>query len=179
MPCRRVRGPVLVALADTHATDDPPLTDHLRETLREADTVLHAGDFTAATTLVAFRDLAAGAGAEFAAVHGNSDSAAVRADLPTVQTVETLGERVLLVHGHEHSRTGLSMLARQEGAGVVVVGHTHRPGVTRLGNQVEGVTVVNPGSHADPRGGQPAYARAHRRAGAVDVELRSPAGDVL
>lgn len=192
--------PVLVALADTHADGNPPLTDHLRETLRAAETVVHAGDFTAAATLSAFRDLAAGAGTDFAAVHGNSDSAAVRADLPAVRTVEALGERVLLVHGHDHDRTHLSVLARQEGAGVAVVGHTHRPGVTRLGGvggsgvadesrngegsnrdgeQQGGLTVVNPGSHADPRGNQPAYARIHRRAGAVDVELRSPAGDVL
>lgn len=189
---------MLVALADTHATGDPPLTDHLRATFREADVVLHAGDFTAATTLAGFRDLAAEAGADFAAVHGNSDSAAVRADLPAVRTVEAFGERVLLVHGHDHGRTQRSLLARQEGAGVAVVGHTHRPGVTRLGGsgvgqgnrnagrsgdgggeQQEGLTVVNPGSHADPRGGQPAYARVHRRAGAVDVELRSPAGDIL
>lgn len=189
---------MLVALADTHAAGDPPLTDHLREAFQEADVVVHAGDFTAAATLGTFRDLAAETGTDFAAVHGNSDSAAVRADLPAVRTVEALGERVLLVHGHDHGRTRLSMLARQEGAGVAVVGHTHRPGVTRLdgtgvgrgnrngedsgnggGEQQEGLTVVNPGSHADPRGGQPAYARVHRRAGAVDVELRSPAGEVL
>jgi len=189
---------VLVALADTHATGDPPLTDHLRETLRAADIVVHAGDFTAAATLARFRNLVAAGGGDFAAVHGNSDSAAVRADLPAVRTVEALSERVLLVHGHEHGRTHLSVLARQEGTGLAVVGHTHRPGVTRLGGpgaeqgvrggagsgtgggeRQGGVTVVNPGSHADPRGGQPAYARVHRRAGAVDVELRSPAGDVL
>jgi hypothetical protein len=189
---------VLVALADTHATGDPPLTDHLRATLRDAEAVVHAGDFTAAATLAAFRDLADDHGFAFAAVHGNSDSAAVRADLPAVRTVEALGERFLLVHGHEHDRTRLSVLARQEGAGLAVVGHTHQPGVTRLGGsgvaqgnrsgegsengggeQQGGLTVVNPGSHADPRGGQPAYARVHRRAGTVDVELRSPAGDVL
>ena len=189
---------MLVALADTHATGDPPLTDHLRETVRAADTVVHAGDFTAAATLSAFRDLVAAGGGDFAAVHGNSDSAAVRADLAAVRMVEALGGRVLLVHGHDHGRTNLSVLARQEGADLAVVGHTHRPGVTRFGGsgvaqegrsgersengsgeQQGGLTVVNPGSHADPRGGQPAYARVHRRAGAVDVELRSPAGDIL
>lgn len=185
---------MLVALADTHATGDPPLTDHLRRTLREADTVLHAGDFIAAASLTAFRNLAAEAGADFAAVHGNSDSTTVCADLPTVRTVEALGKRFLLVHGHDHGHTQLSLLARQEQADVAVVGHTHRPGVTRLGDPDSGeatetsgsegthqggLTVVNPGSHADPRGGQPAYARLYRRAGAVDVELRSPAGDVL
>ena len=188
---------MLVAFADTHATGDPPLTDHLRETLRDADTVLHAGDFTAAATLTAFRDLTAEAGADLAAVHGNSDTTTVRAALPAVRTVEALGKRFLLAHGHDHGRTQLSLLARQEEADVAVVGHTHRPGVTRPGGpgpgkggdadtsgteggqQQGGLTVVNPGSHADPRGGQPAYARLHRRAGAVDVELRSPAGDVL
>jgi putative phosphoesterase len=164
---------VIVALADTHATGAPPLSAHLRETIREADLVLHAGDFTARATLDAFRDLAE----EFAAVHGNSDGVAVREELPAVRTVEALGERILLVHGHEHDRTRLSLLARQEKAGVVVVGHTHRPGTVA----VDSLRIVNPGSHADPRGGQPAYARIRRGAetAGVDVELRSPAGDVL
>lgn len=142
---------MLVALADTHADGPPPLTAHLRGVVRGADRLLHAGDFTAPETVDAFADLADG----LAAVHGNSDDPAVRERLPAVRTVEALGLRVLLVHGHDHDRTSLPLLARQEGADLAVVGHTHAPVIETLG----ALPVVNPGSHAAPRGGTPAYAR--------------------
>jgi len=162
---------VLVALADTHGDEDPRLTDHLRETIERAETVVHAGDFTTPTVLDAFD----GAVDRLVAVHGNSDTAAVRKRLPATATVETATVRVLVAHGHEHDRTSLSLLARQEAADVVVVGHTHRPGIERLGD----VTVVNPGSHADPHGGQPTYATVGQEDGAIVGQLRTSAGDLV
>lgn len=159
---------MLVALADTHADGDPPLTDHLRDAIGEAEAVLHAGDFTAPATLAGFEALAG----DLRAVHGNADAAAVRGRLPAVRTVDALDTRLLLVHGHDHDRTALSLLARQEGAEVAVVGHTHRPGTVTVGE----LTVVNPGSHADPRGGRAAYARLERSGGDLAIEFRTPDG---
>ena len=46
------------------------------------------------------------------------------------------------------------MLARQEDADLVCVGHSHRPGYRLAGD----VPVLNPGSHADPRRFRPAHA---------------------
>jgi putative phosphoesterase len=162
---------MLLALSDTHATDDPGLTDHLREQIRAADVVVHAGDFTTPAVLDRFEGLAD----DLVAVHGNADSAVVRERLPAVETVEALGKRFLVVHGHENDETSLSLLARQEGADVVVLGHTHRPGIGQLG----GVTVLNPGSHADPRGNRPAYAAVGQASGDGVVRLRTPAGESL
>lgn len=107
------------------------------------------------------------------AVHGNSDGTAVRARLPAVRTVEALDRRVLVVHGHDHDRTSLSLLARQEDADVVVLGHTHSPGVDTMGE----VTLLNPGSHADPRGSRPAYATVHREDDGLRVRLYTPSGE--
>lgn len=162
---------MLVVLSDTHATDDPPLTDHLREQIAAADIVIHAGDFTTPAVLDRFETLAN----RLVAVHGNADGAVVRERLPASETVETLGLRFLVVHGHEHTETQLSLLARQEAADVVVLGHTHRPGVGQLGD----VTVLNPGSHADPRGSQPAYATVGQASDGVEARLRSPGGESL
>ncbi|MFT4923836.1 MAG: putative phosphoesterase [Haloarculaceae archaeon] len=160
---------MLVALADTHAETDLPLTDNLRETLGAADVVCHAGDFTTGAVLDAFE----AATDRLVAVHGNSDGMAVRERLPAVATVEALGRKFLVVHGHEHDRTSLPLLARQEGADVVVVGHTHQPGVENIGETV----LVNPGSHADPRGSQPAYATFEGDRSDVRGRLRTPDGD--
>ena len=162
---------MLVALADTHGRDSPRLTDHLRGRLAAAEGVLHAGDFTTAAVLDSFGDLTD----RLVAVHGNSDGPGVRARLPAVRTVEALGRRFLVVHGHDPDRTSLSLLARQEGADAVVLGHTHSPGVDTMGETV----VVNPGSHADPRGSRPAYAAIERTDGALRVELRAPSGETF
>jgi putative phosphoesterase len=160
---------VLVALADTHRRSDPRLTDHLRAAVANADCVIHAGDFTTTAVLDAFADPAD----RLVAVHGNSDDAAVQARLPATRTVDALGRRFLVVHGHEHGPTSLPLLARQEGADVAVVGHTHAAGIERLG----GLVVVNPGSHAEPRGSRPAFATFEADAGGVSCRLRSPDGE--
>lgn len=162
---------MLLVLSDTHATDEPALTDHLREQITDADTVIHAGDFTTAAVLDRFEDLAD----QLVAVHGNADTAVVRERLPAMESIEAMGLQFLVVHGHDHDETRLSLLARQEEADVVVLGHTHRPGIGQLG----GVTVLNPGSHADPRGSQPAYATVGQASGVVEARLRTPAGESL
>lgn len=171
MTARAVGDGVLVALSDTHATDDPALSDRLRADLSRAETAVHAGDFTTGAVLDAFERLADG----LVAVHGNSDSAAVRARLPAVATVAALGARFLVVHGHEHDGTSLPLLARQERADVVLAGHTHRAGVDHVGD----LTVVHVGSHADPRGSRPTYATFGQADGGIRGAIRTPGGDVL
>lgn len=162
---------MLLALADTHGRDDPRLTAHLQQRLPTAECVIHAGDFTTAAVLDAFADRSD----RLVAVHGNSDASAVSARLPAVATVDVLDRRFLVVHGHDHDRTALSLLARQEEADVVVVGHTHTPGTDQLGE----VTVIDPGSHADPRGSRPGYAAIERADGALSVRLRTPSGETI
>jgi putative phosphoesterase len=103
---------------------------------------------------------------------GNRDTAGVSERLPETQVLERLGQRILLVHGHRHDETSLGLLGRQEQADIVVVGHTHRPGIETVG----GMTVVNPGSHADPRGHHPANAMIANTEDGVRVWLRTVGG---
>lgn len=140
---------MLVALADTHASGSPELHPHLRETIQTADIVCHAGDFTTVEALETFESLAD----RLVAVSGNSDGPVVRNRLPDTATVDYLGRRILVVHGHDHDRTSLSLLARQEQADIVLLGHTHRPAIENGDQRVQ----INPGSHADPRGSRPAF----------------------
>jgi putative phosphoesterase len=109
------------------------------------------------------------------AVHGNSDAVALRERLPAVGTFEALGRRFVFVHGHEHERTSLSLLARQENADCVVVGHTHRPGIETLGD----VILLNPGSHADPRGGLATHAEVGRTSAGVTATIVTTGGKEL
>lgn len=159
---------MLVALSDTHGRADPKLPAHLRDRIERADRLVHAGDFVTEEIFEEFEQLAN----RVVAVHGNSDGLRLRERLPETATAEWGGMRFLVVHGHRHDETSLSLLARQEEADVIVAGHTHRPEIDRLGD----VTYVNPGSHTQPRGDTAAYAAFERTAGSTRVSLRKPTG---
>ena len=166
-----LRPGMLTIVSDTHGATDHRLEGRALEAVREADLVIHAGDFTTASVYEAFER----ASSEFAAVRGNNDDADLRARLPAERTVEWAGTRFLVVHGHEHTETALSMLARQEGADVVIVGHSHRPELRELGESL----LVNPGSHADPRRFRPAHVEVNAASGGIRVRLRGRDGTLL
>lgn len=163
---------MLAVLSDTHATDDPRLTGQTATAVADAEAVVHAGDFTTEAVLDGFHDRAG----RLHAVHGNRDSPAVTERLPARRTLEYSGVRFVVVHGHEHSEQALSLAAREAGADCVVVGHSHRPTLRSLGE----VTLLNPGSHADPRQYRPAYAELRQEGeGLLSGRLLEPDGTLL
>jgi len=166
---------MITVVSDTHGTDGHRLEGRTLEAVREAELVIHAGDFTTAAVLDAFETEAGAECGEFVAVSGNNDGPAVRERLPARRTVEHDGVRFVVVHGHEHDDTSLSLLGRQERADVVVVGHSHEPGRRRVG----AVTVLNPGSHADPRWHRPGHAELEPTGEGLTGQLVAPDGAVF
>lgn len=168
---------MLTILGDTHGESGHRLEGRTSRAVRRADHVIHTGDFT---TERVYEAIAAEAGrdrggAPVTAVYGNSDEPALRDALPATAVVEYAGLRFVVTHGHEHESTSLSLLARQEAADVVVVGHTHVPGF----EETPHCLVVNPGSHADPRGATPAHAEIEQGERGASVELRTPGGALV
>lgn len=141
---------MIVLVSDTHGRGGHRLESRTLEAVRAADLVLHCGDFMTESVLDAFEAEAD----RFAGVFGNNDSREIRERLPETRTVELEGVRIAMAHGHEHTRTALAMLGRQENADLVVTGHSHRPNYRLEGE----VPVCNPGSHADPRWHRPGHA---------------------
>jgi len=162
---------VLVVISDTHATEGHGLAGRTLEAVREAALVVHAGDFTTTAAYEAHREAAP----DLLAVHGNADEPALRQRLPAARTVAALGLRIAVTHRRDGGATGLAMFGRSRGADVVVSGHTHRPSVTDAGD----VLLVNPGSHARPRGNRPGHAELRRADGGVVGELREPDGTLV
>jgi len=162
---------MLAVISDTHGTDDHRLTGRTLAAVRDADHVVHAGDFT---TEAVYEAIEAETTA-LTAVAGNNERPALRARLPTEATVEWADYRVLVVHGHDHTDTALGLLARQEDADVVVVGHSHRPEIADL----DGRLLVNPGSYADPRRFRPAHAELDVVDGRLRARLCAPDGDTF
>jgi len=126
-------------MSDTHVPSRASaVPEWVRDRMRAADRVVHAGDFDSSAAYARIEDLAP----ELTAVAGNTDPSL---GLPEVATVEREGVRIAVTHGHRGAgayedhlrRTGLA-----EDADVVVGGHTHRT----LDRPLEDVRLLNPGS---------------------------------
>jgi len=139
-------------IADTHVPSRASgIPGWVRERVRAADHVIHAGDFETSAVVETVRALADGS---LTAVQGNIDGPDV--DLPAVATVERGGVEFVVTHG-TGDRVGyedrVAGAVREHGGpdAVGVAGHTHEP----LDTVHEGVRILNPGSAtgADPATG--------------------------
>lgn len=160
---------MIVVLSDTHRTERPGLTGPIRDAVQTADRVIHAGDFTTEAVLEGFQSLTD----SFVAVAGNRDSPAVSDRLPSARTLEIGEFTVAVTHTQSGGQTGLTYFGVERDADLVLSGHTHRPHFV----SGEGPALVNPGSHADPRGGDPTYAELKLRNGALQGRIRTLSGD--
>lgn len=141
---------MIAIVSDTHGTDDHRLEGRTLEAVREADLVVHAGDFNTAAVLDAFE----AESDAFLGVYGNNDDSEVCERLPAERTFGRNGVRFALTHRRDGGETGLALFGRERDADVVVFGHSHRPGFGQAG----AVGLLNPGSHADPRWYRPGHA---------------------
>ena len=162
---------MIAIFSDTHSPHSHELEGEALTVARDADVVVHAGDFTSVAALEAFQDEVD----TLFAVHGNADSGAVRGLLPTERVVEAEGVRIALTHRPEGGETGLAMLGRSNAADLVVFGHTHRPTVVENGN----LHLLNPGSHAQPRGHRPGFAVLEPTPEGVSGRLLEPDGTLI
>jgi putative phosphoesterase len=135
----------LAIISDTHLPRGARrLPDACVARLRAADAILHAGDFIAASVLAELEAL----GPPVHAVHGNIDSAELRARLPETRVVEADGARIAMVHdGGPADRRLERLRARFPDADAVVFGHSHLPILEERG----GFAIFNPGSPTDRR----------------------------
>jgi putative phosphoesterase len=101
--------------------------------LAGSDLIIHAGDIGAPEILDALRALA-----PVAAVKGNVDTGAWAANLRATAVAEAGGTLIYVLHDLGE----LDLDPAAAGFGVVVSGHSHKPGSLERG----GVLFVNPGS---------------------------------
>ena len=140
----------VLVVSDTHG-NLLWLTELLNR-VKPIDLLVHAGDL--GCTKKRLEELA---GCRVYAVRGNCD---YEYDLKPEEHFMLGTHKVLLVHGHHYSVDyGTEMLcdrAKQQGAELVIFGHTHRQ---HLSDQ-DGITFLNPGSISRPRdeGGKHGFA---------------------
>lgn len=136
---------MIAVIADTHMPKGRRrLPDACVEKIGEAEALIHAGDFSAASVLAELRELCPAV----LAVHGNVDDAELRRALPESLEVEIGGRTVAVLHDAGPSKGRLARLrARFPAADAVVFGHSHLP----LHEEEDGFQIFNPGSPTERR----------------------------
>jgi hypothetical protein len=124
---------IIGVISDTHGL----LRPEALEALKGVERIIHAGDVGPESILRALEAIA-----PVTAVRGNTDTDSWARALPLTAMVEAGGVHIYVLH--DVSRLDIDPAAA--GAGVVIFGHSHVPGVERRG----GVMFLNPGS-AGPR----------------------------
>ena len=162
---------MLVVVSDTHARSDHRLSGRTLEAVRAADLVVHAGDFNREPVLDAFQQIAG----EFLGVFGNTDDGAIRDRLPVARTFDYGGLRFAVTHTRQGGPTALSLFGRERHADVVVSGHSHKPTLDVSGP----VALLNPGSHAQPRGNRAAHAELEPTDKGLRCRLVTPDGETF
>jgi uncharacterized protein len=135
----------IAVLADTHMPKgERRLPQRCVELIREADALIHAGDFFAVSVLEELRGLCP----RVYAVHGNVDERGLRSELPATLELEMSGKTIVVVHDGGPARGRLRRLrARFPQATAVIFGHSHLP----LHEEEGGFQIFNPGSPTERR----------------------------
>jgi len=131
----------VIALSDSHASTIRQLPSQLRDALRTADIIVHAGDHTEMSLLDELKAMG-----EVVAVAGNMDSTALKVRLPHRQLLSIGNKTVGIVHG-SGAPAGIVQRLRAlfpENPALIVFGHSH---VSFVG-MVDGALMVNPGPAA-------------------------------
>ncbi|MDX6705694.1 MAG: uncharacterized protein QOK16_4367 [Solirubrobacteraceae bacterium] len=135
----------LAIISDTHMPRGArAIPGSCLERCRGADAILHAGDLSELEVLELLRSL----GPPVHAIHGNVDSAAVRAVLSPRLELVFDGVRIGMVHAPGAAANRLSRLrAAFPRCQAVIFGHTHMP----EHDERDGFQIFNPGSPTERR----------------------------
>jgi putative phosphoesterase len=149
----------VAVISDTHAHNINQLSKDLLNTLRQADYVIHLGDFDSKELVDEFRSWS-----NFRGVTGNHDKHDIKAILPELDIVEINGKKLGLVHGHGCTmpfglKNGLKSRFNDTKLDAILYGHTH----VTTNITMSGILYFNPGSAC---GRFPAY---HRSYGLLEV----------
>ncbi|HEY2437814.1 MAG TPA: metallophosphoesterase family protein [Solirubrobacteraceae bacterium] len=135
----------LALISDTHMPKGARrLPDDCVARLEAADLIIHAGDLTELEVLREIESYG-----PTVAVHGNVDSAEVRAELPEALELDANGATIAVIHDAGPARGRVERLrARFSDADAVVFGHSHIPLHERT---PDGFQIFNPGSPTERR----------------------------
>jgi putative phosphoesterase len=128
----------IAVISDTHSHSIEEIAPRVVSALKEADLIVHAGDFVSIQLYEDLKKLG-----EVKAVKGNMDHREIREVLPEQEIFTVNGKSIGIMHGWG-SPVGLEDKIRQRfnNVDVIIYGHTHKPKNEQSGD----VYFFNPGS---------------------------------
>jgi len=144
----------VAVISDTHAYKINQLSQDLLNTLKQADYIIHLGDFDTRELVDEFSSWG-----NFWGVAGNHDKRDIRSILPDTDVIEINGKKLGLVHGHGCTvpfglKNGLKSRFNGTELDAILYGHTH----VTTNIMMSGILYFNPGSAC---GRFPAYNRSY------------------
>jgi uncharacterized protein len=130
----------ILVLADTHVGTIELLPQRLSQLVREADYVVHCGDFIELRVVEELRSLAK----HFIGVYGNTDSPEVKELLPAEAFLEIHGKKIAITHpyfGGPPWRLEEELIESYPAADIILFGHTH----DACSVYKNGILLFNPG----------------------------------
>lgn len=147
----------ILAFSDSHGA---PLPQKLVEVANEADFVLFLGDgISGLGDLIRHKGLHA--------VSGNCDIPCFDQE----ELIESDGVKILMTHGHKYNvkrdLLNIVLRAKELGCTAVFYGHTHFAAI----DEIDGITLICPGSPCYPAGAAASYAYAVAHQGKLTVKI--------
>ncbi len=131
----------ILVISDSHGRNDD--VEGVISQVGKIDMLIHCGDVERGDEYI--RSLV---DCPVYMVTGNND---YNLDLPVKEIIDVEGHRIFVTHGHRYQiHRGIGYLrkcALEEGADIVMFGHTHMPFI----HFEEDLTILNPGSLSYPR----------------------------
>ncbi|MFW9824568.1 MAG: metallophosphoesterase family protein [Candidatus Thorarchaeota archaeon] len=133
----------IVVLGDTHVQSIDKLPNEIIKEIKNAEWVIHVGDFTSIQVVNSLIDLK---GENFKGVYGNADPLDVRNRLNSREVLEISGKKIGLTHpAHGGPENNLEMRIlsdfKDTYLDILIYGHTHE---AKLEQKSE-LLIVNPG----------------------------------
>jgi len=121
------KATTIVVMSDTHVRTMEELPPKLLAAVRQADYVIHLGDFTSLNLLNEFRRLG-----NFSGILGNHDEPDLHKELKRIDEIEIGGKKLGLIHGLINpiaSRMRMRRSFHNNGHRInaILYGHTHLP----------------------------------------------------
>lgn len=136
----------IAVISDTHiARPSSAFMASLKERFREADMIIHAGDFVSLEVVESLKMICPLLG-----VRGNVDDFEVKTALKEKETVTVEGYKIGVFHGHGgvgSTQDRAYDMFREDLVDIIIFGHSHQPVMTTK----NGILMLNPGSSTNKR----------------------------
>lgn len=128
-------------ISDTHTSKHfSKLKDFLLKNLKDADLIIHAGDYTSSEVISILKERG-----DFIGVYGNNDKSKIRSILPCKHVITIEDYKIGICHGDGSKKNTIDNVMdtfKDEKLDIIIYGHSHKPCIFTKGKTM----YLNPGS---------------------------------